>query len=213
MPATDPNARFWNKSARKYAASPIGDAAGFERTLERVRSLVPAGAAIFEFGCGTGTAALKLAAHAGRIFATDISDEMIAIAREKAAAQGVTNVAFEVGKAEDPRWGEGRFDAAIGFNILHLIPDRPAALSRIRRLLKPGGLFISKSVSLAEMNPMIRLAIPVMRAIGKAPYVDTVTEATLVAETEAAGFEIVARERHGTKGRDVRPVIIARKAR
>lgn len=211
MTATAPNTRFWNKSARKYAASAIGDPAGFERTLERVRELVPAGSTVFEFGCGTGTAALKLASHAGHILATDISDEMIAIAREKAAAEGVSNVTFEVGTAEDPRWGEARFDAALGFNILHLVPDRPAVFAGIHRLLKPGGLFISKSVSLAEMNPLIRLAIPVMRAIGKAPYVDTVTEATLAAEIEGAGFEILARERHGSKGKDVRPVIIARK--
>ncbi|MFN7056853.1 class I SAM-dependent methyltransferase [Hyphomonas sp.] len=212
MTSADPNVRFWNKAARKYAASAIGDPAGFERTLSRVRELVPAGSAIFEFGCGTGTAALKLAAHASHILATDISDEMIAIAREKAAAEGVSNVTFEVGAAEDPRWGEARFDAAIGFNILHLLPDRPAALAGIHRVLKPGGLFLSKSVSLAEMNPMIRLAIPVMRAIGKAPYVDTVTEATLVSEIEAAGFIITSRERHGTKNKDPRPVIIARKA-
>lgn len=211
MTAPDPSTRFWNKTARKYAASAIGDPAGFERTLERVRELVPAGAGIFEFGCGTGTAALKLAPHAGHILATDISDEMIAIAREKAAAEGVSNVSFEVGTAEDPRWGEGRFDAALGFNILHLVPNRPAALAGIHRLLKPGGLFLSKSVSLAEMNPMIRLAIPLMRALGKAPYVATVTEATLAAEIETAGFRTESRERHGTKGKDVRPVIIARK--
>lgn len=212
MTATDPSTRFWNKTARKYAASPIGDPEGFERTLARVRELVPAGSEIFEFGCGTGTAALKLAAHAGHILAIDISDEMIAIAREKAAAEGVSNVSFEVGTADGPRWGEARFDAALGFNILHLIPDRPAALAAIHRLLKPGGLFISKSVSLAEMNPLIRLAVPLMRAVGMAPYVETVTEATLVSEIEAAGFRIESQERHGTKAKDVRPVIIARKA-
>ncbi|MFN4024280.1 MAG: class I SAM-dependent methyltransferase [Hyphomonas sp.] len=211
MTSPDPNARFWNKAARKYAASAIGDPAGFERTLERVRELVPPGAAIFEFGCGTGTAALKLASHAGHILATDISDEMIAIAREKAAAEGVSNVSFEVGPAWDERWGEGRFDAALGFNILHLVPDRPGVFAGVHRLLKPGGLFISKSVSLAEMNPMIRLAIPVMRVIGKAPYVDTVTEAVLASEIDAAGFDILTRERHGSRGKDVRPVIIARK--
>ena len=211
MTADDPSTRFWNKTARKYAASTIGDPAGFERTLERVRELVPAGSEIFEFGCGTGTAALKLAGHAGHILATDISEEMITIAREKAAAEGVSNVSFEVGTAEDPGWGVARFVAALGFNILHLVPNRPAALAGIHRLLKPGGLFLSKSVSLAEMNPVIRLAVPLMRALGQAPYVATVTETTLAAEIEAAGFRIESRERHAMKGKDVRPVIIARK--
>ena len=37
------------------------------------------------------------------------------------------------------------------------------------RALKPGGLFISKTTCLAEMTSLIRLAVPVMRVIGKAP--------------------------------------------
>jgi ubiquinone/menaquinone biosynthesis C-methylase UbiE len=48
------------------------------------------------FGCGTGTTALKLAPSLGRIMATDISGEMIAIAREKARAEGCGNATFEL---------------------------------------------------------------------------------------------------------------------
>jgi hypothetical protein len=37
--------------------------------------------------------------------------------------------------------------------------------------LKPGGLFISKTPCLREMNPLARVAVPVMQLVGKAPYV------------------------------------------
>lgn len=211
MSATDPNTRFWNRAARKYAESPIGDLDGFERTLKRTQDYLKPGDAVFEFGCGTGTAALKLAPFAGRILATDVSDEMIAVAREKAAAEGCTNAEFEVGTPDDPRWPAAAFDSAIGFNILHLIRDRVAALAGLHRVLKPGGLLITKTVSLTEMNPAIRLAVPVMRAIGKAPYVAFVSEAALVSEIETAGFGIIARERHAARGKDVRPFLVARK--
>lgn len=211
MTDTSKDARFWDKAARKYAASKIGDPAGFERTLARTAEHLKPGDAVFEFGCGTGTAALKLAPFAGHILATDISQEMITIAREKAEAEGITNVTFEVGAPDETRWDEAAFDAAIGYNILHLAHNRPAALAGLHRLLRPGGLLITKTVSLPEMNPIFRVLLPIMQAIGKAPHVTFVSEAVLEAEIETAGFEIIARERHGTKGKDVRPVFIARR--
>ena len=58
--STEKDARFWNRAARKYAASPIGDMDGFERTLAAVRAYI-SGKHVLEFGAGTGTAALKLA--------------------------------------------------------------------------------------------------------------------------------------------------------
>ena len=66
---------------------------------------------------------------------------------------------------DDPRWPAAAFDSGIGFNILHLVRGRVAALAGLHRVLKPGGLLITKTVSLTEMNPAIRLAVPVMRAM------------------------------------------------
>ena len=96
MPRTANDARFWDRIARKYAADPIADMAGYERTLERTRHFLQSDHIVFELGCGTGTTALKLAPAVGRILATDVSSEMISIAREKAAGEGHLNVAFEV---------------------------------------------------------------------------------------------------------------------
>jgi ubiquinone/menaquinone biosynthesis C-methylase UbiE len=79
------DAQFWDKAARKYAASPIDDEAGFERTLARTRALIAPGVRALELGCGTGTAALRLADAAESYLATDISERMIAIAQEKLA--------------------------------------------------------------------------------------------------------------------------------
>jgi ubiquinone/menaquinone biosynthesis C-methylase UbiE len=135
------DARFWDRIARKYAADPIADMAGYERTLERTRHYLKSDDIAFEFGCGTGTTALKLAPSVGRIVATDISSEMIAIAREKAAAEGRFNAAFEVATPDATPWPDETFDVALGFNILHLVAAREAALRGVHRLLKPGGLF------------------------------------------------------------------------
>ena len=81
-----PKARFWDKVARKYAANAIADIAGYEATLQRVRALLAPDQSVLEIGCGTGTTALRLASATRQMLATDVSTEMIAIAREKLAA-------------------------------------------------------------------------------------------------------------------------------
>lgn len=202
---------FWDRAARKYATSPISDMAGYERTLERTRHYLRGDEAAFEFGCGTGTTALKLAPSVGRMVATDISGEMIAIAREKAKAEGVGNVSFEVATPETAPWPDGSFDVALGFNILHLVADREAALRGVHRLLRPGGLFISKTPCLKEMNPLLRVAVPLMQLIGKAPHVAFLSADDLQRELTAAGFEIVELARHASRGRDARPFLVARR--
>jgi ubiquinone/menaquinone biosynthesis C-methylase UbiE len=205
------DARFWDRIARKYAAGPIADMAGYERTLARTRDYLTGHEMAFEFGCGTGTTALRLAPSVARMVATDISSRMIEIAREKAKAEGCTNVTFEVATPDAAPWPDGSFDVAFGFNVLHLVAAREAALKGIHRLLKPGGLFISKTPCLGEMNPLIRLAVPLMQLIGKAPYVTSFSAAELEREIAAAGFEIVERARHASRGKDARPFFVARR--
>lgn len=211
MPRTIDDARFWDRTARKYAADVIADPAGYERTLERTQHYLKAGDAVLEVGCGTGTTALRLAPCVARLVATDVSGEMIAIAREKAAAQGCANAVFEAARADAPDRPDGSFDAVLAFNVLHLVAARAAVLRNIHRLLKPGGLFISKTPCLAQMGLPVRLLVPVMQAIGKAPHVAFFTDAELEREITAAGFKIVERARHGTRGKDTRPFLVARK--
>lgn len=210
--ATNANddARFWDRIARKYAADPIKDMPGYERSVARIRSLLAPSDTVFELGCGTGTTALLLAPHVTRIVATDISTEMISIAREKGAAANCRNVEFTVA-ADDRLSSAGiAFDAVLALNVLHLLPDRGHVLAEIRRSLRPGGLFISKTACIGEMNMAIRLAIPVARALGKAPYVETFTARALEAEIAAAGFSIVETARHGSKRKDPRIFVVAR---
>ena len=136
---------------------------------------------------------------------------MIAIAREKAEAECCTNAEFEVGTPDAASWPDATFDVAMGFNVLHLVAAREAGLAGVRRLLKPGGLFISKTPCLKEMNLAVRLAVPVMQVFGRAPYVAFLSAQDLEREISAAGFEIVERGRHASRGKDARPFLVAKK--
>jgi len=182
--------RFWDRRAARYAKKPVPDEAAYERTLERVRAYLRPGDSVVELGCGTGTTALKLAASAGAILATDYSAEMIALATEKARRAGVTNVQFRRCTLDDAALGERSCDVLMAMNLLHLLPAIPEQLRRIRALVRPGGLFISKTPCIGDQGLAVRLAIPVLRAVGAAPYVSFVTERSLTADIAGAGFAV-----------------------
>jgi ubiquinone/menaquinone biosynthesis C-methylase UbiE len=182
---------FWDSKARGYAKQPIKDQAAYEKTLERTRAHLPADGYALELGCGTGTTALLLADAVERLHATDISPEMIAIARKKAVAKGATNVTFTAAELSSPEIGGREYDAVLAFNLLHLIEDLPAALIRINDLLAPGALFISKTPCLASLNPLMRGMIAVMQFFGQAPFVAFLTPSILEEKISDAGFDIV----------------------
>jgi len=212
---TQDDSRFWDRIARKYAADKIADEAGYERTLARCLDYLKPSDKALEFGCGTGTTALRLAPSAGSLVASDISGEMIAIAREKQAADGKVNAAgaltFVQSALETLPYPDESFDVVMGFSAVHLVPDLGDGLAQVHRLLKPGGLFISKTPCLGDMNPLIVAALPVMRFLGKAPNVLVFTSRELQAAIAAAGFELVDVEHHASKGKDTRPFIVARR--
>ncbi|MBP6404134.1 MAG: class I SAM-dependent methyltransferase [Ramlibacter sp.] len=206
-------ARFWDRIARQYAADPIADMAGYEATLQRVLSLLHPGQDVLEIGCGTGTTALRLAPFTRRLLATDVSQQMINVAREKLAERPMAQLGFAVADADAQVFGQGIYDAVLAFNMLHLVSDLDLALAQAVRALRPGGLLISKTPCISEMNPLVRwLALPLMRAIGKAPDVLLCLDAAqLRSAMVRQGLRIEAVERHGTRGKDFRVFIVARK--
>jgi 2-polyprenyl-3-methyl-5-hydroxy-6-metoxy-1,4-benzoquinol methylase len=190
------SAKFWDKVAKKYAASTIKNMPAYEYTLGRTRSYLSADTRALEIGCGSGSTALLLAPQVAHITGTDISPEMVRIASEKAAEQGVQNATFEVAEGQSAASDAGSYDAVLGYNIFHLTENPERLFTTIHDQLAPGGLFISKTPCLSE--PSIGLKrfafaamIPVMQLIGIAPFVGKLSFARLEAMVEGAGFEII----------------------
>lgn len=201
-------AKFWDKNAVKYAASPIRDMPAYEYTLERTRSYLRPTHRALELGCGTGTTALRLAPDVAEITGTDVSGEMIRIAREKAAAAGLATARFEAMPAEQAVRAATQPDVILGFNFFHLVPDADAIYAEIFRALPSGGLFISKTACLAEPSIGIKrfgfaLLIPPMQLIGLAPPVLRYSFAGLEAAIAAAGFDVIETGRFPSMSRFV----------
>ena len=166
--------KFWNKIARKYANDPIANVAAYEYTLERTASYLSPHQRVLEIGCGTGTTALRLAPHVAQYTGTDVSDEMIVIAREKNAAEAVAHLSFEQFDVDTDHTTQ-TYDVILGFNVLHLLRGSGYGISTLDQMLQPGGLLITKTICYPDGWRGIALrsiiaVMPLLRMIGKAPF-------------------------------------------
>jgi len=199
---------FWDRIAPKYAQKPIADPASYEEKLAQVRALLRATDRLLEIGCGTGSTALRLAPGVAHVTATDVSRGMIGIAQSKLGADAPTNVTFHQASAADRVEGPP-FDAICAFSLLHLIEDVPHVLNRVREQLKPGGLFISKTVCLKNGTILLRAMITALYAMGLAPKVTFLSTEDLHGLLRAAGFDIEHTLNFGAKRTN--PFIVARR--
>jgi SAM-dependent methyltransferase len=157
----------WNTAAagwRKWSeridegASPASD------RLVELAGVQP-GHRVLDVAAGYGepalTAARKVGAE-GSVVASDISAEMIAFGRERAAGAGVDNIEFIESDAASLEFPEASFDAALSRWGIIFEPDGEGAAARIRTFLKPGGRMAISSWGPPDRVPM--LGIP-MRTV------------------------------------------------
>lgn len=206
------SAFLWNRFAKGYAKGPVGDPAAYQRKLEVTRTYFTPDSEVMEFGCGPGTTSVSHAPFVRRIRAYDISEKMLEIARSRAAEAGIDNVTFERADIIDLDLPEASLDVVMGHSILHLLRPkaRKAVLAKVLRLLKPGGVFVSSTVCIAEAKgALARILPPVVRSLPLMPPVQSLSLHDLRREITGAGFTIV----YDWKP-DTQPVlfVVARKA-
>lgn len=189
-------ADFWDNAAEKYAKSKISDLDGYHATLERTRTYLAHTDNVLEVGCGTGSTALLLAPNVSHITASDISPKMVNIGSKKAQDQGIKNVSFVASDIFGAKVEEMTYDAVLALNMLHLLEDVPGAIRRVHELLRPGGIFISKTFAekpegLNFKMRMIKTLVRPMQWLGKAPFVNFMKSSQLENAITENGFEII----------------------
>jgi len=182
--------RFWDRIAARYARSPIADEAAYQHKLSKTREYLKADMEVLELGCGTGSTALLHAPYVKHIRATDLSEKMLEIARDKAAKTNANNITFEQATVEDLQTDDNSVDVILTLSLLHLLKDRHAGIAKIYKTLKPGGVFVSSTVCLKDYKNPIKYVLPLGSKLGLLPTVKTVTKQQLEDEIKQAGFEI-----------------------
>ncbi len=135
-----------------------GRAAGMERAhgpvVRRILDGIqlPPDGWYLDIGCGNGYTVRWAAARLprGRAVGLDAAPEMVARARE--LSRGYAGVEFHEAVFPSHHLPYGSFDVIFSMEALYYLPDIPAGLAEIRRLLKPGALFVSAVDFYAE-NP------------------------------------------------------------
>jgi SAM-dependent methyltransferase len=158
----------WDISAagwRKWAPFIDSGASGISERLVELAG-VEAGSRVLDVAAGHGEPSLSAARKAGEsgsVVATDISAEMLAVGRERAAAAGLENIEFVEADAASLDYPESSFDAAVSRWGIIFEPDGEGAAARVRRFLRPGARMAIASWGPPEKVPFI--AIPAQTAM------------------------------------------------
>ena len=182
--------RFWNWHAERYARQAIKDEASYRKKLAITQKLFTPETRAVEFGCGTGSTALEHAPHVKSYHGIDIAENMVAIARRKAAEAGIANLGFEAGTLESAALPDESYEAVLALNILHLVPDLDATLASVARITTPGGWFVSSSVCTKQLGGTLGRIARVVSWVPGLPSVTPLSVTELEERIEAHGFEI-----------------------
>jgi ubiquinone/menaquinone biosynthesis C-methylase UbiE len=132
-----------HKDPKAYIAAledPKRDA--YQKPHEVMQALgVRDGEIIADIGAGSGYFALRLSHHvgtAGRVYAVDVSADMIRHLHARVRDTGAINVVPILAAPDDPLLPQP-VDRFLLVNVWHHIDDQPGYLAKMRKLLKPGG--------------------------------------------------------------------------
>jgi arsenite methyltransferase len=153
-----------------------------ERVLDAL-ALAP-DAVVADVGAGTGYFTERFArrlGEAGRVYATDVQEEMLDRLRDRAADRRLANVVVVAARFDDPDLPEACCDLVFFSSVYKEIDGRVAYMEKVRRALRPAG-----RVAILEYRPDWKGAGP--------PHADRLAPEQVIEELAAAGFAL--REEH-----------------
>lgn len=178
------------------------------------KGLIPEKAVLASLGCGNPTALIELRAGetvldlgsgggidvllsakrvgpTGKAYGLDMTDEMLALARENQKRAGVENVEFLKGEIENIPLPDNTVDVIISNCVINLSADKSRVLKEAFRVLKPGGRFaVSDVVTRGDVPAEVRKSM----LLWVGCIAGAMDEAEYVAKLEGAGFKEISIE-------------------
>ena len=112
------------------------------------------GKSVLDLGCGGGVMAEALAARGAAVIGVDPSEPAVAIARSHATANHLS-IDYRVGVGEDLPAESRSLDCIVCVDVLEHVDHLGGVLDEIRRVLKPGGLFLFDTVNRTLLASLI----------------------------------------------------------
>jgi SAM-dependent methyltransferase len=146
------------------------------------------GETVLDLGSGGGIDVLlsaKRVGQTGKVYGLDMTDEMLALARENQRKAGVTNVEFLKGTIEAIPLPDQSVDVIISNCVINLSVDKDAVLREAFRVLKPNGRFaVSDVVIRGELPAEIRRSMELWVGC----VAGALRDEEYVSKLQAAGF-------------------------
>src|SRR5688572_4380140 len=160
---------MWDNAAASWQAWWETFERGAQKVSDKLVELaeIKPGDRVLDIATGIGEPAVTAAKRVkpnGKVIATDISPQMIAIAKSRAKSLGLDDVMeFRESDGEKLDFPKSTFDAVLSRWGLMFLPNLPIALTTIRQLLTPGGRLSAAVWSTPSKVPMLDLAFSTVR--------------------------------------------------
>ena len=152
------------------------------------------GETVLDLGSGGGIDVLLSARRVGpegKAYGLDMTDEMLALARENQRKAGVTNVEFLKGEIENIPLPDSSVDVVISNCVINLSADKDRVLREAYRVLKPGGRFaVSDVVTRGDVPEEVRRNM----LLWVGCIAGALEDSAYAAKLEAAGFQDIGIE-------------------
>lgn len=181
---------------------------GRRRAVAAVNALP--GERVLEVGVGTGLALPSYGADK-RITGIDLSEDMLALARERVKRDGLRNIdELMVMDAEHTSFADSSFDIAVGMFVASVVPNPDLLLAELKRVVRPGGhiLFVNHFLATGGVRLKVeKVMARASRALGWHPDFaiesllppEDMARATITPVPPAGLFTLVTLPHEGTK--------------
>ncbi len=186
--------KYWDKLTPRYEPFIEKYWKIYPSLLDKISEDVNSGDIVLDVATGSGLVALKVAEQAAQVYAVDISQPMIEEAEKKMMEKEIKNVEFSVEDAYKLPFDNDIFDTVICNNALHNMKYPENVLSEIKRVLKPGGLFIAIIVGVGE-SFKFKIALTISTLIGQLPVFHKLNLDEFADFITKSGFTVVKKER------------------
>jgi ubiquinone/menaquinone biosynthesis C-methylase UbiE len=185
--------KYWDKFSSKFDKRKKKEWKVYESLLfNKIADNLDKGNTVLEVACGTGRVTLEISKQANKVYAIDISSQMIDVARKNIKEKEINNIELSVEDAYNLPFDNEMFDTVICINSLHNMIYPENALSEIKRVLKPEGRFISTVTGIGSRKFKIIMSIfkfltnfPVFHKLNLEEFADMLSK---------AGFSIEKKE-------------------
>lgn len=185
--------KYWSKFADSFDEDQryiVGGAVQQQAIVERLSRERDLGELI-ELGCGAGFYTKFLVANASHIVATDLSDEMLVVARTQ--LKDLQNVTVAKADCERTTFPDGKFSSVFMANLVHVIENPSITLKEAYRILKDGGLLLIVDYTGYGMKwfEKMKMGMRVLRKFGRPPRSSrNLSPDELRSLVESAGFKV-----------------------